>query len=126
MRAKNLHEIQVYRKAMAAADSVSALLKRPGFSKDLELRSQLSTSSSRVGPLIAEGYGQLTDRHFAVYLGRARGSVQETIGHLEKAANEGFIARAQHDDLADKYDHIGRMLTRWIRHLQESDWKDRR
>jgi four helix bundle protein len=125
MRAKKLSEIQVYRKAQEASEAVSAILKRRLFSKDLDLKDQLSRSSSRVAPLIAEGYGQLTDRHLAVYLGRARGSVLETITHLAKALNEQFISREEHCIIADMYDHIGRMLTRWIKHLQESDWKDR-
>jgi four helix bundle protein len=125
MRARNLREIRVYRKAQEAGDAVSALLKRPAISRDIDLKDQLSRSSSRIAPLIAEGYGQLTDRHLAVYLGRARGSVLETLAHLEKAFNEQFISKAEHSTLTDTYDHIGRMLTRWIKHLQESDWKDR-
>jgi four helix bundle protein len=125
MRAANLSEIKVYRKAQEAAAAVSALLKRPVFSKDFDLKDQLSRSSSRVAPLIAEGHGQLTDRHLAVYLGRARGSVLETIAHLDKALNEQFISVEEQTTLADTYDHIGRMLTRWIQHLRKSDWKDR-
>jgi len=78
-----------------------------------------------VGPLIAEGYGQLTDRHLVVYLGRARGSVLETIGHMRKALNERFISTSEHSELAGMYDHIGRMLTRWINYLQRCDWKTR-
>lgn len=76
-------------------------------------------------PLIAAGYGQLTDRHVAVYLGRARGSVLETVGHLSKARSEEFITASEHTNLTEIYDHIGRMLTRWINYLQKSDWKDR-
>ena len=125
VRARNLSEIQVYRHAQAASVAVSALLKRPAFSRDINLKDQLSRSSSRVGPLIAEGFGQLTDRHLAAYLGRARGSVLETIAHLAKAQNEQFISDAECSQLAEKYDHIGRMLTRWINHLKESDWNDR-
>jgi four helix bundle protein len=125
MRARNLSEVRVYRKAQAGGDAISALLKRPHFSKDFDLKNQLSRSSSRVAPLIAEGYGQLTDRHLAVYLGRARGSVLETLGHLGKALNEEFISKSEHSELAETYDHIGRMLTRWIQYLQESDWRDR-
>ena len=125
MRARNLSEIKVYRKAQEAGNAVSALLKRREFCRDFDLKDQLSRSSSRVAPLIAEGYGQLTDRHLAVYLGRARGSVMETLGHLAKALNEQFISDPEHSALADTYDHIGRMLTRWIQHLQESDWRDR-
>ena len=125
MRARNLSEIKVYREAQTASVAVSALLKRAAFSRDIDLKGQLSRSSSRVGPLIAEGYGQLTDRHLAAYLGRTRGSVLETIGHLAKAQNENFISNAECSQLAEKYDHIGRMLTRWIKYLKESDWNDR-
>lgn len=125
MIAKNLDDLLVYRKALAAADAVFALLKRPAFSKDFELKDQLSRSSDRVAPLIAEGFGQLTDRHVAVYLGRARGSVLETLGHLRKALGREFISPSEHSAVAEMYDHIGRMLTRWIGYLQRSDWKRR-
>src|SRR6266699_1072750 len=71
MKAKNLDDIVVYRKAMNGADAVSALLGQSAFSKDFDLKDQLSRSAGRIGPLIAEGFGQTTDRHLAVYLGRA-------------------------------------------------------
>ena len=77
--AKNIDDVLVYRKAMDASASVAAILKRPPLCKDFNLKDQLSRSSSRVGPLISEGFGQLTDLHLAAYLGRARGSVLETI-----------------------------------------------
>jgi four helix bundle protein len=82
--------VVVYRKALDAADVISAMLSRAAFGKDFDLKDQLSRSTSRVGPLIAEGFGQLTDRHLLVYLGRARGSVLETLGHLRKALNKHF------------------------------------
>jgi four helix bundle protein len=123
--AKNLQEVRVYLKALTAADAVSALLKRPGFNRDFDLKDQLSRSSGRVAPLVAEGYGQLTDRHLATYLGRARGSVLETIGHLSKARGQDFIAESEHSELNERYDHVGRMLTRWIDYLRDSDWTDR-
>ena len=126
MRARTLDEIRVYRKALTAADAISALLNRPIFSKDSDLKRQLSKSSGCIAPLIAEGFGQLTDRHVAVYLGRARGSVLETLAHLRKAVSQGFIRSNEESELAEIYDHIGRMLTRWIKYLQKTDWRDRR
>jgi four helix bundle protein len=125
VKARNLDDLVVYRKSLEAAEAISALLSRSAFGKDFNLKDQLSRSSSRVGPLIAEGFGQLTDRHVAVYLGRARGSVLETLGHLRKALNQQFISSSEHADAIDRYDHIGRMLTRWIMYLQDSDWKRR-
>jgi four helix bundle protein len=93
--------------------------------KDFNLKDQLSRSSTRVGPLISEGFGQLTDRHLAAYLGRARGSVLETITHLDECRIKAYISPAEHSDFNETYDHIGRMRTRWINYLQDSDWTDR-
>ena len=74
MKAKKLDDVLVYKKALAASDEISAILERPAFGKDPNLKDQLSRSSGRVGPLIAEGFGQNTDRQMADYFGRARGS----------------------------------------------------
>jgi hypothetical protein len=47
------------------------------------------------------------------------------MGHLSKSLSENFITAPEHSEVSDMYDHIGRMLTRWIDYLQDSDWKDR-
>lgn len=65
MGAKCVEESQVYQKALDAAVAVSALLESDGLRTDPRLRSQLGASSERVASLIAEGFGQKTDRHFA-------------------------------------------------------------
>jgi four helix bundle protein len=125
MIAKNLDDVLVYQKAIEAADAISALLKRPVFSKDFELRDQLSRSSGRIAPLIVEGFGQTTDRHLAVYLGRARGSSLETQAHLRRAIGEGFISQSELIAVGGRYDEIGKMLTSWIHYLRDCDWKNR-
>jgi four helix bundle protein len=68
VKAKNLEHLLVYRKALLAANAVSALLKRQAFGSNYKLKDQLDRSSGSVAALIAEGFGQLTDRHVAVYL----------------------------------------------------------
>ncbi len=125
MKAKNLDDVLVYRKALMAADEVSALLTRPVFSKDFDLRDQLSRSSGRVGPLIAEGFGQVTDRHMADYYGRERGSALECRGHLANAAGKRFISEFEAASIGEKYIEIGKMLTPWINYLQRCNWRIR-
>jgi four helix bundle protein len=70
--------------------------------RDFELRDQLDRSSSRVPPLISEGFGQQTDRHFASYLFRARGSCNEVCTHLTIARNKTYI------DAIECADHMKR------------------
>jgi four helix bundle protein len=125
MKAKKLDDVLVYKKAVAAADEVSAMLERPVFRKDLDLKDQLSRSSGRVAPLIAEGFGQNTDRQMADYYGRARGSALESRGHLEKAMGREFISKEEGAALSGKYIEISKMLTPWINYLQRCNWKSR-
>jgi four helix bundle protein len=125
MKAKNIDEVVVYKESLEAEDAVSAILDRPVFGKDLDLKGQLNRSSSRVGALISEGFGQLTDRHLATYLARARGSALESRTHLRKARRKKFISDDEHTELSGKYTTIGKRLTRWIHYLEESDWTNR-
>jgi four helix bundle protein len=125
MKATNIDDVVVYREANDAADAVSALLERSAFSKDFDLKDQPSRSSSRIPPLIAERFGQLSDKHLAVYLGRARGSALETQNHLRKALNKKFILESECADLSGRYVVIGKRLTRWIGYLKRSNWKSR-
>ena len=77
-RVSKVEDLAVYQKALAAADEVSALLIRPEFSRDFDLKDQLGNSSSRVPALISEGFEQKSDRHFAHYLNHAKGSAKES------------------------------------------------
>jgi hypothetical protein len=51
--------------------------------------------------------------------------VLETSGHLQHAYNQRLISEAEFLEVNEMYVAIGKMLTRWIRYLQESDWKNR-
>jgi len=125
MKAKNLSDVLVYQKAVVASDEVSAFLKRPAFRKDFDLKDQVSRSSSRVAALIAEGFGQITDRQTADYYGRARGSAYETLTHLITAKGREHITQEELQQTGDKYIEITKMLTPWINYLQRSNWRQR-
>jgi four helix bundle protein len=118
---RQLEELLVYQRAMTAADAVSAIIARPSFTKDVKLREQLSASSSRVPALIAEGFEQKTDRHFAHYLYIARGSAKETKTHLTIAAGRVHLSKAERDDLCGLYDEIARMSTGLIHYLEREN-----
>ena len=125
MKAKHLDEVLVYRKSVVAANAVSALLQASTLRTDFELRDQLSRSSSRTSALIAEGFGQLTDRHTASYYANARGSALETVSHLEIAVGRAHITAEQRQEIADIYVQIVKMLSRWINYLDRENWKKR-
>jgi four helix bundle protein len=123
MCAKCVEELQVYQKALDAADAVSAILKRPCFQKDPKLRDQLADSSDAVPSLIADGFPQSTDRYLAQFLYRSRGESSETRTHLRVATGRGYISEKELIALCDRYNEIEKMLTGFIRHLEREDRK---
>ena len=106
MKAKSPEDLQVFQKAIAAADAVSAILKRPCFRSDPRLKGQMGASSERVASLISEGFGQSTDRHFAEYLYRSRASSYEIRTQLRISRGRGYITRRECDEVSERYDEL--------------------
>jgi four helix bundle protein len=125
MRAKCVEELQVYQKALRAADAVSAILKRPYFHRDPRLHDQLTASSDGVASLISEGFGLSTDRHFAALLYRSRGESKETRTHLTIAMGRDYISAEELGNFCSRYNEIEKMLTGLIRHLEREDRRHR-
>ena len=118
---KSLDDLQVYQKALKVTDAISAILDRQSLRRDPELRKQLGDCSARVPALIAEGFGQGTDRHCAHYQRLARGSCNEMCTHLKVARGRPHITMEEWGDLSDRYVVIGKMLTKWIQQLVRVD-----
>jgi four helix bundle protein len=74
-------------KAVVAADAIFALTEKPAFERHLELRRQMRSSSGRIQSHLQEGAGQGTDRHYAHYVGIARGSSKEMKGHFDERSD---------------------------------------
>ena len=125
MRAQSLEELQVYQKALEGSDAVSAMGHLAAFAADLRLRTQLWAASERVASVIAEGFAQRTDRHFAHYLYTAKGSSAETRTQLRIAMVRGYISKDALATTAAKYIEIEKMLTGLIKHLNRENRKDR-
>ena len=122
---RSLEELLVYQKALNAAHAVSAILARPSFAKDARLREQLSASSSRIPALIAEGFEQKTDKHFAHYLYIARGSAKESKTHLLIAVERKHLEASECENLCGSFVEIAKMLTGLIQHLEHENRQHR-
>jgi len=125
MRAKCVEELLVYQKALAAAHAVSAILKRPCFGEDRRVRDQISSSSERTVSVIPEGFSESTDRHFASYLCRSRGSSNEIPTQFNVAVNRGYLTQDEAKSLCASYEEIAKMPTGLIAHLRREDRKNR-
>ena len=118
---KSLDELQMYQLALLAADAVSAILERPALARDHDLRKQIASCSARIPTQIAEGFGQRTDRHCAHFQSIARGSCNEMCAHLSVASGRGYVTRDEQTAMTERYERIGKGLTRWIQYLERED-----
>ena len=121
MRPNALDNLRVFQLGKQAAVAVSALIDETELRKDFNLRDQLRRASSSVPAQIAEGFGQVSDRHFASYLYMARGGCNEVRAHLDLARSRGLLSVDDHGRICELYEHEGRMLTRLIQHLERED-----
>ena len=124
--AKSLEELEVFQKAVVASAEVSAIIERPSWQRYLRLREQVGSASERVVSAISEGFEMSTDRHFAQYLYRAKGSSREIRSQLIVARQRRLITDSERAAVSDKYEEIAKMLTGLIRRLEADDWKHRR
>ena len=125
MKAKTVEDLLVYQKSMKASAQIAELLERPSFDRNLRLREQIASAAERVCSSIAEGFEMSTDRHFAQYCYRAKGSSQELRTQLQVAAQRKHITESECAQLAAKYNEIAKMLAGLIKHLQREDRKRR-
>jgi len=124
--AKSVEELLVYQQALEASAEVSAIIQRDSFKRDPRLRDQLGSSSERVASLISEGFEQSTDRHFAQYCYRSKGSSREIRTQLVVAVKRNHITESERVRISNMYEEIAKMLTGLIRHLETEDRKHRR
>ena len=123
--AKCVEELVVFQKAIIASAEISAIIERPAWNRDPRLRDQIGSASERVVSAISEGFEQSTDRHFAQYLYRAKGSSREIRTQMIVAVQRRFVTESERVSVNDKYEEIAKMLRGLIRHLEAENRKHR-
>ena len=123
--AKCVEELVVFQKAIIASAEISAIIERPAWNRDLRLRDQIGSASERVVSAISEGFEQSTDRHFAQYLYRAKGSSREIRTQMIVAVQRRFVTESERVSVSNKYEEIAKMLRGLIRHLEAENRKHR-
>jgi four helix bundle protein len=119
--ATKVENLKVYQKALSVAGEVSAIIRRATFANDRRLRAQLGASSERVASLISEGSEQSTDRHFAEYCYRSKGSAREMRTQLFVAVKRSHITEKERISLDRCYEEICKMLSGLIKRLEQED-----
>ena len=117
MKLLKMQDFELWKKAEAFCDAVLAILARPGFDKDYDLRSQLRDASDSILANMSEGFEQPTDRAFAKYLYGCKGSTAEIGTLLARAKKRGHLTPAELHRLEREGEEVLRMTVGLIKHL---------
>jgi len=112
---ENLH---VYRKSVDFADQILATTEHfprgYGFLAD-----QLNRASVSIAANLAEGNGRFTTPDRKHFFGIARGSILECLPLLELATRRQLVNTTRHEELRDRLDEMGRMISGLINGLDK-------
>ena len=85
--------------------------------KDYGFRDQIQRAALSVPNNIAEGYARRSDKFLRNFLSIAKGSAAEVESMLLIAQKLGYINKEKQEELNDKIQEIGRLLSGFIKKL---------
>ena len=103
----------VWQKAMELTKLVYGLVERFPVEERYALADQLRRAVVSIPSNIAEGNGRTGNKDYAHFLAIARGSLYETITHLELAKELGYIV--DFDIVIPVAEEVSRMLTSMLK-----------
>ena len=113
--AKSLRELRVYQAAREAALRVFVVTKTFPAEERYALTDQIRKSSRAVKAMIAEAWARR--RYKAAFINKIDegiGEANETQSWLDDALDAGYLSKEEFQNLDDRYQAIGGMLSRMI------------
>ena len=112
-------DLKVWQKAVEFADEVISVVDGLNTSrKHFRLIEQLESAVTSISMNVAEGKGRFSKKEFVQFLYIARGSLFETITLMEIFKKRSWIDDVQYDNLCNKGDKIGKMLSSLINSIK--------
>jgi four helix bundle protein len=122
---RNHRQFDAWQLAARVRTEVRKLLTLQGFHREIDLRDQLRRSARSPCPNIAEGFARYHPKDFARFVRIARGSLAETIEHLESAVEAGIITDSEAAMSIDFADRAIGACTRLICYLESAEAPNR-
>lgn len=111
MRGQSYQDLVGWQKSMALVSEIYRHTQNFPANEIYGLTSQIRRAAVSVPSNIAEGQGRLSPGEFKQFLGHARGSVFEIETQLRIAHDLGYLSRQATNDLLDRVQEIGRILS---------------
>lgn len=116
-------DLEVWQMARHQANELWVVYGSGSFSKDFELRNQISRSSGSVMDNIAEGFERSGNKEFINFLIISKASNGEVRSQLYRAFDRTHIDIIKFEQLKLKCETISKKITSFIKYLKDSDLK---
>ena len=109
--------LDCYKMARVLRRKISAFCKTLPAEERYKLKDQIVRASRSVTANIAEGYGRHHHQENAQFCRQARGSLAESLDHLNVALDEGYISEADYAELRSELETTWKVLNGYIAYL---------
>ena len=122
----SFEDLDCYKKARAYRKALAAWTKTLPKEEIYRMRDQVIRSARSITANIAEGYGRHHPQENLQFCRQARGSLAETLDHLNCAIDEDLIIEETYRNFRTQWEECTRLLNGYIRYLQSLSTKDKR
>ena len=116
-------DLEIWQSARQQANELFQIYTTGNFSKDYELRNQISKSSASVMDNIAEGFERTGNKEFINFLLIAKGSNGEVRSQIHRASDRKYVDEEIFMDLKNKCEFLSKKITSFIKYLKSTDLK---
>jgi len=121
MKIERFEDLECWKKARDLANMIYELTGQKGFSRDLQLRSQMRDAGGSVMHNIAEGFDSGSDAEFVRFLRISRRSGSEVQSQLYLALDREYITAIQLRKAYDKATEVKRLINGLITYLRKNN-----
>jgi four helix bundle protein len=115
--------LQIWQKARALTNRIYCATSQPSFSKDFGLIDQLRRAAVSISSNIAEGHGRGGTREYLHFLSMAKGSSSEVRSQLYVALDQGYMGKAECEQLIDDFKKLAIMINNLMKYLKTTSHK---
>ena len=115
---KTFEDLACYSKARELRRVISAFCRTLPTEETYRLKDQIVRSSRSVTANIAEGYGRHHHQENIQFCRQARGSLTETLDHLNTALDELYLDESSYSELRSNLEETWKILNGYIAYLK--------
>jgi len=118
VKISRFEDLDCWQEALVLVRKIYDATREGSFKKDLRLTGQIQAAATSCMANIAEGFIRRSHKEFLQFLYIAMSSSAEVKNHLYVALDQGYIDKAQFDEIYDQADKTGRMISNFIKYLR--------